>query len=363
MDFYAILGLLPDASATDIRRAYRRLARRYHPGINPGDRTAEEMFRRISEAYETLVDPGRREQYDLLGGRDTTPRTPAVSLEFTEFDFSVAAHGPQAATFAELFSDVLHPVPAHGHGRPERGADLHAAVTVDFVDAIRGVQRQVVVTRHVLCSVCAGTAHVAASEGRCPHCHATGSVRWARGHMVFSKSCAACSGTGRLRLQRCGVCAGHGRTVRSEPLVVTMPPGTIDGTRLRLAERGHAGQNGGKAGDVYVTVQVQPHPFLRMEGEDLVCAVPIAVHEAVLGARIEVPTLEGPARIWIPPGTQAGQRFRLSGRGAPSIHGTPGDLVVEVRLVLPTRVDERSREIIREFGQRNQNDVRKGLEV
>jgi molecular chaperone DnaJ len=360
MDFYAILGLSTDASVTDIKRAYRRMARRYHPGINPGDRASEEMFRRVSEAYETLVDPRRREKYDAVGCA-AAPSSASVSLEFTEFDFSVAASGAQAATFAELFADVLHPAPARGQGA-ERGADLHATVTVDFLDAIEGVDRQIVVTRQVLCSVCAGTAHVAVSEGRCQQCHGTGSVRWARGHMVFSKTCSACNGSGRLRVQRCAMCNGHGRTVRSEPLSVSIPAGTLDGTRLLLAERGHAGLNGGKPGDVYVTVQVSPHPFLRREREDLVCTVPLGVHEAVLGARIDVPTPDGPARFWIPPGTQAGQRFRLSGRGVPSPHGAPGDLVVEVKLVLPTRVDERSREILREFGERNYEDLRKGLE-
>jgi molecular chaperone DnaJ len=360
MDFYAILGLSTDASVTDIKRAYRRMARRYHPGINPGDRASEEMFRRVSEAYETLVDPRRREEYDAVG-RAAAPSSASVSLEFTEFDFSVAASGAQAATFAELFADVLHPAPARGQGA-ERGADLHATVTVEFLDAIKGVDRQIVVTRQVLCSVCAGTAHVAVSEGRCQQCQGTGSVRWARGHMVFSKTCSACNGSGRLRVQRCAVCNGHGRTVRSEALSVSIPAGTLDGTRLLLAERGHAGLNGGKPGDVYVTVQVSPHPFLRREREDLVCTVPLGVHEAVLGARIDVPTPDGPARFWIPPGTQAGQRFRLSGRGVPSPHGAPGDLVVEVKLVLPTRVDERSREILREFGEHNYEDLRKGLE-
>jgi molecular chaperone DnaJ len=363
MDFYAILGLPVDASEADIKRAYRRLSRRYHPGVNPGDRAAEEMFRQISEAYETLINPERREQYDASGGHSRASRAQAVSLQFTEFDFSVAAHGPQAATFAELFSDVLHPIAPQGQGRPERGADVHALIAIDFVDSVRGVDRQVVVTRQLICRVCAGTAHVRVPEGRCPQCQGSGAVRSARGHMVFSKSCGACGGTGRLRVQRCGVCGGQGRTVRSEALVVSIPPGTVDGTRLRLAEHGHDGQNGGNPGDVYVTIQVQPHPFLRREREDLVCVVPVAVHEAVLGARIEVPTLDGPARLWIPPGTQGGQRFRIGGRGVPSIHGTRGDLVVEVRLVLPTRVDERSKELIREFGQRNHEDVRKGLEV
>ena len=361
MDLYAVLGLQPGATIADIKRAYRRLARRYHPGINPGDRAAEAMFRRISEAYETLVDPARRQQYDA-GERMAPPfggGQPA--FEFAGFDFSAKVHGAEAATFTELFAEVLHPVPPANRGRPEPGADLHATLTVPFLDAIRGVQRQVVVTRQDACSVCAGIGQVRTPEGRCAHCHGTGKVRWARGHMVFWKACSACSGTGRQQHQRCAVCAATGRVVRSEAVPVTVPPGTADGTRLRIVERGHAGRHGGHTGDLYVTVQVTPHPLYRREGDDLHIQIPVAVHEAVLGARIDVPTPDGTARLSIPPGTQAGRQFRLTGRGIPSVTGGCGDLVAEVRLVLPAVVNERSRELMREFGRLNSEDVRKEL--
>jgi molecular chaperone DnaJ len=362
MDFYIILGVAQNASTADIKRAYRRLSRRYHPGINPGDRAAEELFRRISEAYETLVDPGRRRHYDETGG--TTGPAPAREdrpFEFTEFDFSFGAHGPHAATFTELFADVLHPVPATDRGKPEVGADLHASLSLSFVEAIRGVERQVVVTRQVPCAACLGAGRVAAIEGRCPQCEGTGKTRWARGHMVFSKSCSGCGGTGRRRFDTCAVCNGQGRGVRSEPVAVRVPPGVTDGARLRVPERGHAGQYGGRTGDLYVTVIVQPHPVYRREGEDLLCTIPVAIHEAVLGARIELPTLDGPVTLRIRPGTQGGQRFRLSGRGVPNSAGGRGDLIVEVRLVLPTMIDERSKELIREFGRINQEDVRKQI--
>jgi molecular chaperone DnaJ len=360
MDFYSTLGLQPGASTAEIKRAFRRLARKYHPGINPGDRAAESKFRQVSEAYETLVDPERRRAYDAAGGRQAT-KGPSTPFEFTGFDFSYAAHGQQAATFTELFAEVLHPVP--DHGGPERGADLHAALTIAFEEAMRGAERQVVVTRQVACGACQGSGQVKTPEGRCAHCHATGSVRWARGHMVFSKPCAACHGTGRLRTQRCAACAGHGRVVRSESIPVTVPAGVRDGARLRIAGQGHTGRHGGPPGDLYVDVTVQSHPVLRRDGDDLFIVVPVAVHEAVVGARIDVPSLEGPVKVTVRPGTQSGQRLRVSGRGAPRVAGGRGDLIVEVKLVLPQTVNERSKDLMREFGRLNSEDVRRDLQV
>lgn len=349
MDLYSLLGLAPGAAPADIKRAYRRLSRRFHPGINPGDRAAETLYRRISAAYETLVDPDRRRSYDAAGGE--AAEDGETSFEFTGFDFSAVAQGAQAATFTELFADALHPGTAPDSGRPQAGADIHAVVTVAFEDAMRGAERQVVVTRQDVCAACAGVGSVRTPEGRCGPCHGTGKVRWARGHMVFTKSCAACSGTGRQRTQRCAVCAGQGLHVRSEGVPVAIPPGVTEGARLRIADRGHAGRRGARTGDLYVTVHVQPHAIFRRQGDDLLVAVPIGVHDAVLGTRVEVPTLEGPIKLRIPPGTQAGQRFRLRDRGAPSAGGRRGDLLVEIRIVLPQIVDERGKELMREFGK------------
>ena len=360
MDLYAVLGLARGASIADIKRAYRRLARRYHPGINPGDRAAEALFLRITEAYETLVDPARREQYDTSGQRPAAGGS-VQSFEFSGFDFTVAAHGAQAATFTELFADVLHPVSPSDPGKPEAGADLHATLAITFMDAMRGVERQVVVTRQEVCVACRGTGNVSTPEARCVPCHGTGSVRWARGHMLFSKACAACSGTGRQRQQRCGICAAQGRVVRTEGVTIAVPAGIADNTRLRIAEKGHAGRAGGRTGDLFVFVRVAPHHLFRREGDDLHLELPVAVHEAVLGARIEVPSLDGPFKLTIPPGTQGGRRFRIGGRGVPTPDGGRGDMVVHARLVLPDSVDERSRELMREFGRRNNDDVRKAL--
>jgi len=202
-----------------------------------------------------------------------------------------------------------------------------------------------------VCPGCGGAGRVRTPELRCAPCQGTGNVRWARGHMVFTKSCAACHGSGRQRSERCGTCGGYGQHVRSEAVSVSIPAGTVGGTRLRIADRGHAGRRGARNGDLYVTVQVQPHDVFRREGDDLHVDLPIGVHAAVLGTRVDVPSLEGPVKLRVPPGTQAGQRFRLRERGAPTLAGGRGDLIVEVRIVLPQVVDERGKELMREFGK------------
>ena len=254
---------------------------------------------------------------------------------------------------------MLHPPASFDRAGAQVGSDLHASLSVSFEESMRGVERQVVVTRQVSCSACHGLGHVPTPEGRCAHCQGTGKVRWARGHMVFSKSCATCGGTGRQRAEGCSVCAGYGRGVRSEAIPVQVPPGAHDGARLRVPERGNAGQRGGRNGDLYVEVRVQPHPLFRRDGDDIFLVVPVAVHEAVLGARIEVPSPDGPVKLKVPAGTQAGQRFRMSGRGAPGGAAGRGDLIVEVKLVLPEIVGERSKELMREFGRLNGEDVRR----
>ena len=359
MDFYSILGVAPGASASDIKRAYRRLARRHHPGLNPGDRESETLFQQISEAYETLVDPERRLHYDAAGQR--TAQIGGGPLEFTGFDFTAVVHGPEAATFSELFADVLHPAPRIDRARQETGADLHVAISLSFEAAFHGAERQVAVTRHVACAACEGAGEVMTAGGSCSKCRGAGQVRWARRHMVFTRACAACAGSGREKQRGCSSCAGQGRAVRSEPITVRIPAGVRDGARLRVAEQGHAGRFGGRNGDLYVDIQVRPHSAIRREGDDLHIAVPVAINEAALGSRIEVPFIDGQVQIRIPPGTQAGRRIRVSGRGAPTATGDRGDLWVEVRLALPESLDERSKDLLKEFARINHGDVRRGL--
>ncbi len=361
MDFYVLLGIEREATLGEIKRAYRRLARKYHPDINPGDRMAAAQFRQIAEAYETLSDPERRSRYDTTGAALGGPDT--VTFGFEGFDFSVNVNGDSAPTFGDLFADVLHQRQGHRDAdAPERGADLHHAITIAFEDAVRGGQRQIVVTRQEHCRTCRGAGRLHAAEGRCPYCHGAGSVRSARGHMVFSKPCAPCGGSGRQRQAVCRTCAGQQVEMRTEPLTIAVPAGLADGARIRIPGKGHVGRNGGETGDLYLTIHVEPHPLFRREGDDLHVVVPIAIHEAALGAKIDVPALDGPARLRVPPGTQSGQRFRLRERGVPSPRdGRRGDLVIEARLVLPKLLDERSKELMREFGRINGEDVRSDL--
>jgi molecular chaperone DnaJ len=362
MDLYVILGLERDAPLADVKRAYKRLARKYHPDINPGDQRAAAQFRQIAEAYETLSDPDRRRRYDTTG--TTGSGTGETTYGFEGFDFTISVHGTEAPTFGDLFADVLHQREVrHEAGAAERGVDLHQAISLGFEEAMRGGERPLTVMRQEHCRACGGTGRLNINETRCLHCHGAGIVKSTRGHMVFSKPCAYCGGSGRQRQTRCASCAGQQVEMRTELLTINVPPGLADGARIRVPGKGHVGRNGGENGDLYITVHVQPHPIFQRDGDDLHLALPIAVHEAALGAKIEVPSLDGPARLRVPPGTQSGQRFRIRERGAPSPRdGRRGDLVVEVRLVLPRLLDERSKELLREFGRINPADVRRDLE-
>jgi molecular chaperone DnaJ len=322
---------------------------------------ASAHFRQIAEAYETLIDPDRRRRYDTTGAMAAAGGSSTFGFE--GFDFSVSVHGADASTFGDLFADIFQ---QRGTRRDDpaadRGADLHHTITLGFEAAMQGGERTITVTRQERCHTCRGAGRLHVAETRCPACHGSGAVKSARGHMVFSKPCVRCGGTGSVRQSTCPTCGGDQVEMRSEPLVLNVPAGLADGAHLRIAGRGHAGRNGAPPGDLYITVRVQPHPVFRRDGDDLHLTVPIAIHEAALGAKIEVPSLEGTARLRVPPGTQSGQRFRLRERGVPSPRdGRRGDLVVEVKLVLPRMIDERSKELLREFGRINGDDVRTEL--
>ena len=355
MDLYVVLGLQHSASDTDIKRAYRRLARRFHPDINPGDRQAEARFRQILHAYETLIDPNRRSRYDAGHGAEVDEERRRSGFE--GFDFS-ARGSDDSATFGDLFAEVLSERGGRPHGY-ERGADLHQEARLSFEEALAGITRQVTMTRRESCRPCAGTGLTRVSSGPCHLCQGSGAVRSVRGHMVFSRSCTACGGTGQQRPRPCDHCGGTGQDTRAESVQVRIPPGVGDGDRVRVQGKGNAGLRGGQPGDLYLTVHVAPHALFRREGDDLHVILPIAIHEAALGARIEVPTPDGGAKLRVPPGTQSGQRFRLRERGATSTRdGRRGDLVIEVRLMLPKVLDERSKELLREFGRINGENVR-----
>ncbi len=359
MDLYALLGVTRAASAADIERAYRRLARRYHPGINPGDRAAEEMYRRIQDAFDVLSDLHRRQDYDRGAGRAPAPAASEVTVSFEGFDFSSTADGPLAATFTELFADVFQDA-AREATTPTRGADLELSATVSFRDAALGGAVPLSITRQERCATCGGDGRVPRPPVMCPVCAGSGSRRWARGHLVFTGVCEACAGSGRLAVQPCRACQGAGVQARSEVVTLDLRPGTSDGDRIVVPGRGNAGARGGPAGDLYVNLSVTPHPHFRRAGSDLELVLPVAVHEAALGAKVDVPTLNGSVRLRIPPGTPSGRKLRIHGHGIPaSGNGAePGDLIVELQIVLPAVRDERSKELLREFGRLNDTDVR-----
>ncbi len=358
MDLYIVLGVDRAALAGDIKRAYRRLARRLHPDINPGDREAEARFRQILDAYETLMDPDRRRRYDA-GQLTGMTEDEAASFGFAGFDFSNRVHAERTTTFGELFEEVF--VRRTGREQADgadHGADIHAKTSLTFEEAWHGVQRAVTVTRQDTCRVCAGSGFQRVAETRCVGCEGTGAVRSVRGHMVFAKNCPTCGGSGRLKQEECGRCGGQGVEPRSETLTVRIAAGVADGARVRIGGKGHAGVRGGTPGDLFIDVRVLDHPVYRREGDELHMSVPIAVHEAGLGAKIDIETPDGSVRLRVPPGTQSGQRFRLRDRGAVSRTGQRGDLVVDVRLRLPKVLGERSKELLREFGRINGESVR-----
>ena len=356
MDFYVILGVERGASGTEVERAYTRLARRYHPDINPGDSEAAAFFRRVTEAYQTLRSPERRRAYDEQGEpRKVVRRT---SVEFRGFDFSTPVSGA-SATFGELFSELLPD--ASGSGAPAAGGDLHGEITLAFEESLRGAVRQLTVTRLDACAACGGSGVRRAAERGCAECRGSGATQWRRGHMVFSKPCAACGGTGRQRQRPCTACRAEGTAAVTERIRVQVPAGVADGARLRIPGKGNAGPRGGPAGDLYITASVEPHRLFRREGDDLALEVPVDVHEAALGADIRIPTIDGSTTLRVPAGTQSGACLRLPSLGVPARDGERGDLIVKVRIVVPRPEDERSRDLLREFGRINPAGSRQHL--
>lgn len=359
MDLYSLLGVPRNASDDAIARAYRRLARRYHPGVNPGDSVAETMYRQVQQAYEILADLERRREYDR-GVIAIDLVAPETTVAFAGFDFSQPAEGPLAATFSELFAEVFHEA-AREATTPTQGASVDLTARVPFETAIRGGDLPLSVTRQERCPSCAGDGRTARPPATCPACGGEGQRRWARGHMQFTKTCEECTGVGRVTSQSCRPCGGTGVQPRSEVVTVSLPPGVDAGARVVVPGRGHAGAMGGPAGDLYVTLDVAPHPFFQREGADLRVALPVAIHEAALGARVDAPTLDGAVKVKVPAGVVAGQTLRVPGHGVPDPQGGAGDLICEVVIVLPPVRDERSRELLREFGRLNAGDVRRHL--
>jgi molecular chaperone DnaJ len=399
-DYYEILGVKKSASADDIRKAFRKLARKYHPDVNPGDKGAEEKFKTLSEANDVLSDPKKRKIYDQVGfySDNINPATAeayaragggapggfpsggpgagsgqGVPFDFGGFDFSDlmdnarrsgnTGAGGGGSSFKDIFSGIF------GGGRggavtddgPEPGTDLEYQVNVPFWTAIRGGVMRLNISRHDVCGNCHGQG-VLEAPGKCPECNGTGQITQTGGRMKFNVQCPRCHGTGK-NVSTCPVCHGEGTVPKTEPLEVRIKAGTRDGQRIRLPGKGNAGERGGAAGDLYVIIRMEGHPIFRRDGDDIYLSVPVSVTEAALGAKIEVPTIDGRALLKIPPGTQSGQKLRLREKGVPSAtkDGMRGDEIVEINVTVSMPRDERTKELLRELAKLNPEDPREEL--
>lgn len=375
-DYYETLGVGRKASAADIKKAYRRLARKHHPDVNPNDRSAEERFKRIQESYDVLSDPKKRAMYDQygfyseqgpMGGGAGPGAGPMPGFDFSGFDFSSAAGGRAPGGFADTLRDMFSQFTGRGAGPEQaeirRGEDLEYQAHIGFWDSIRGTVARLSVQHYATCSRCNGSGGGGGGGGVCPECRGVGNVTQMAGTMRFQLACRTCQGTGRVR-NMCPACHGEGRVYQPETVEVRIPPGTQDGARLRVGGKGNAGIGGGGTGDLYIVVHIDPHPFFERRGDDVYIKVPVTVTEAALGAKIEVPTIDGQTLLKIPPGTQSGQKFRLRERGVESPRTRQrGDQYVEVSIQVPRVIDERSKEILRELGRLNPADPRAGLKT
>jgi molecular chaperone DnaJ len=390
-DYYGTLGVKKTATAEEIRKAFRKAARRYHPDVNPGDKRSEEKFKEISEANDVLsdvkkrkiydqvgfysdqIDPATAEAYARQGGRHGTP------VDFGGFDFSGFQTGPgqhrgqhtgagsQADSaswggFKDIFSGIFTGAQQQQQPRgPQPGSDLEYQATVDFWTAIRGGQARLDVHRQESCPTCHGQASIGGPT-QCAECSGTGQVTQMGGRMKFNIPCPRCNGTGRTT-NLCSTCHGEGLVDRDEAVEFRIKAGTRDGQRIRLQGKGNAGVNGGAPGDLFLIVRTGTHPVFTRVGDDIHLTVPVTMPEASLGAKVDVPTIDGRAQLKIPPGTQSGQKLRMRERGVESSQhpGKRGDQIVTIEVTVPKLSDERSREIMRELAKLNNQDPRTAL--
>jgi molecular chaperone DnaJ len=371
MDHYEVLGIDRRARLAEIKKVYRRLARRYHPDLNPGDTRAEERFKQITEAYEVLSDPQKRRAYDLnisLGGRAGGGSGPAQTAGEGGFEavFDIGDLGGFGGGVSSIFSEILggQGVTQQDPNAPRRGEEVTRTVHLSFFDALKGVTTEMTIDAESPCPRCSGSGTVPSRVRRpCPDCAGTGKISHVSGMLRYASPCSRCRGEGLLGTEGCGHCQGSGVLKRRETIKVPVPAGVDQGSRVRVAGKGRAGRNGGPPGDLSLVTHVAPHPYFTRIGDNIHCTVPITVTEAALGARLEVPTIDGRSTIRIPPGTENGQKLRLRGKGAPLLRGGGrGDQYVEVLVKTPPAADERSRQLLKELGALHSGeDVRRAM--
>ncbi len=336
-DYYEVLGLKREATEQEVKSAYRKLAVKYHPDKNPGDKEAEEKFKEAAEAYSVLSDPEKRDRYDRYGHSGLTGG-------FGGFDPAIFAD------FGDILGDFFGFGDIFGtrrRGGPERGSDLRYDLKISFRDAAFGVKTKIKIPRQDHCSSCNGRG---TAKGKspivCSACHGTGQVRYQQGFFSISRTCGNCGGAGRVIRDPCETCGGRGLVRKEKVLEVKIPAGVDNGARLRIQGEGEAGLQGGPAGDLYVVIYVDEHPFFQRQGNNIYCQIPIGITQAVLGAEITVPTLNGEEKLRIPEGTQSGTVFRLRNKGIVSLgERGRGDQFVAVNVVIPTRLSKEQRQL------------------
>ncbi|WP_181350611.1 molecular chaperone DnaJ [Thalassobacillus sp. CUG 92003] len=346
-DYYEVLGVSKDASKDEIKKAYRKLARQYHPDVSE-EEDAAEKFKEAKEAYETLSDQQKRSQYDQFGHEG-----PNMGQGFGGF-----GGGQDFGGFGDIFDMFFG-----GGGRsrdpnaPRRGADLQYKMTLNFEDSIFGKETDVEIPKEEECDTCDGSgAKPGTSPETCPHCEGAGQINQEQntpfGRVVNRRVCHHCQGSGQIVKDKCNTCGGDGRVTTRKEIHVSIPAGIDEGQQIRIPGQGEAGVNGGPAGDLYVVIQVKPHEFYQREGDHIFCEMPLTFTQAALGDEIEVPTVHGTVKLKIPEGTQNGKTFRLKDKGAPNVHGRgQGDQHVKIRVVTPQKLTDRQRELLREFNE------------
>lgn len=390
-DYYKVLGVKRDAKPEEIKKAYRRLARKHHPDVNPGDKSAEDRFKLITEAHDVLSDPKKRKVYDRFGqysdnladaaargaaggGAGGGGRSAGAPFDFEGFDWGQATSAGGGAGAGSSFRDIFADLFGGGGAKPERepprpqpvrGADIEMPLALSFEEAITGLTTNITVNRSEQCSRCNGAGDTGGAPTVCPTCKGSGQVQRTGGRLKFSQECPDCAGTGRRR-PPCSLCHGKGVVPKTETVKVRIPAGVDTGSRVRIPGKGEGGRLGAQAGDLFIITNVGRHKYFTRKGDNIYVTVPLTVPEAALGAKIEVPTVEGKAQLRIPPGTQSGQKFRLRERGAPSLRNPQarGDQFIEVQVMLPRVISEETKDLLRRFAQVNTENprVEMGLE-
>ncbi|MEQ1760051.1 MAG: molecular chaperone DnaJ [Vicinamibacterales bacterium] len=346
-DYYEIIGVSRTATDQEIKSSYRKLALKYHPDRNPGDKEAEERFKEAAEAYAVLADTDKRHMYDRfghagLGGAATGGFDPNV---FTGFEDILGGLG-DVFGFGDVFGG------GRRRGGPQRGADLRYDLEISFEEAAKGAETSIQIPRQESCETCSGSGAATGSKpSTCPQCHGRGQLRYQQGFFTVARTCGQCRGTGSIISKPCATCRGAGRVQKERKLTVRIPAGIATGQRLRLSGEGEGGAAGGPAGDLYVVLIVQDHPFFQRDGNDLHCEVPVNFPTLALGGSIMIPTLDGGEEAYeVPDGTQSGATLRLSGRGMPDVNGRGrGDLLVTLKVVTPRKLSREQKKLLEQL--------------